>query len=521
MSPSADSAKERRDYLRATTVLSADLKSGSGDVQPIYILDLGRRGCRAVMNAKKVPKTVKLRLRLPKGEPVLVMAETRWSKELAPGRFHVGFEMFSFRETGHERRLIEHLNTLTSDASDLDFSALRDMSDDEMEGMSIVMAASRAFNQSEDYDSALKKVLQVTSEALGAERGLFLLNRGGPVPSVEAAHGPEAISQRGLAFSETVVNAVLESGEPLLSMDVPQDEELEEAVSLQVMGTMSVLCVPLQSRGRNFGLLYLDSSVAKGVFEDSDLALATVIADLAASCIERLHYFYEALQREKMTAVATLVRGLVRQLVDPLGTIRTLGESRVRGMGDANDAKKVVNAAKCATALVNDLLRLSGHDKGGFTDICIKEVLARVNATVASHLNEMGIDFAATSQPELPTVVGDEDKLVQIVLNLINNAAAAAGGKEQSKIRVSTAITGDRVRISVADNGVGIPPENLQRIFDPFMTTKKGAQGLGLPIIQSIVNQHDGVIRAQNRPSGGAIFTVELPRKEPDTAQTR
>lgn len=465
------------------------------------------------MNTPQVPDKVKLRLYLPKGDPVLVMAETRWSRELSPGRFHVGFEMFSFREPSHERRLIRHLNALTNEASDLDFTALRDLTDDEMEGMSVVLAAGRAFNSSQGYEQALDRVLKVTCDALGAERGLFLLNRGGPIPSVEAARGPEALSQRGLAFSETVVQTVLSNGEPLLSMDVQADVELGDAASLQVMGTLSVLCVPLQSRGRNFGLLYLDSSISKGAFQESDLALATVIADLAASCIERLHYFYEALQREKLEAVTTLVRGLVRELVDPLGTLKTLGERRMRAMAEDEDAGKIVRASERAISLVTQLLRLNEGSSEPPVEVNLKSVLARVQATASPNLGAMGIDFKVLSQAELPLVLGHEDQLVQVFLNILNNAAEAVAQRPQKTVRVSTAVTPDTVRISVADDGPGIPPKDLKRIFDPFVTTKENSHGLGLALIQSLVQQHKGVISAHNRPSGGAIFSVELPRQ--------
>lgn len=467
-----------------------------------------------MMNTPQVPDKVKLRLYLPKGDPVLVMARTRWSRELAPGRYHIGFEMFSFREPSHERRLIHHLNALTNEASELDFTALRDLTDDEKEGMAVVLAAGRAFNSSQGYDQALDRVLKVTCEALGAERGLFLLNRGGPVPSVEAARGPEAISQRGLAFSETVVQNVLASGEPLLSMDVQTDVDLGDAASLQVMGTLSVLCVPLQSRGRNFGLLYLDSSITKGAFQEADLALATVIADLAASCIERLHYFYQALQREKLAAVTTLVSGLVRELVDPLGTLRALGERRLRGMEEPEDAGKIVRASDRAIDLVTRLLRLKEGTSEPQVDVDLKEVLTRVHDTAAPSMTSAGIDFKVLSQAELPVVSGHEDQLVQVLLNLLNNAAEAVGSRAKKTIRVSTAVTPDTVRISVADDGPGVPPNDLKRIFDPFVTTKKDSHGLGLALIQSLVQQHNGVIAAHNRPSGGAIFSLELPRKD-------
>ncbi len=503
--------QERRAHVRSSLVLPADLKSKFGEEQ-IFVLDLSRSGCRAVVTTAELPTRVQLRLHVPDGEPVYVNAETRWCRELAPGRQHAGFEMFKFADGQQEKRFESYLNEITAESDDLGVAALRNLSEDELQRMSVVVKASRTLNSSLGYTEALEQVIDVTLEALGAERGLFLLDRGGPVPSVEAARGPEALSQRGLAFSETVVRRVLESGEPLLSLDAQDDSKLDEAKSLQILGTVSVLCVPLRSRGRNFGLLYLDSSITKGLFQESDLALATVIADLASSSIERTHFFNQSVQREKLAAMGTLVAGLAHELLNPLGALKSLGECWDEGIQREDDPQKLVDQSNRCIHLVKDLLRLSRGQEAKFTEVDPKAVLARVEGLVSSDFRGRSIGLTITTQPELPTVKGNAEQLVQVLLNLLTNAVAALDQTEGGQVVVSTAVEPDLLRVSVADNGPGIPAKDLQRIFDPFMTTKEDGHGLGLSIIQRLVQDHGGVIRAQNRPAGGAIFTVELPR---------
>jgi signal transduction histidine kinase len=114
-------------------------------------------------------------------------------------------------------------------------------------------------------------------------------------------------------------------------------------------------------------------------------------------------------------------------------------------------------------------------------------------------------------EPELPTIVSDRGQLQQVFLNILNNAFAAVGDGGMIAIEMVRE-SGDRVAVTVADNGVGIPKEHIQRIFEPFFTTKKGSgTGLGLSITYGIVRKLGGEIRVESEQSQGTSFTVSLP----------
>ena len=113
----------------------------------------------------------------------------------------------------------------------------------------------------------------------------------------------------------------------------------------------------------------------------------------------------------------------------------------------------------------------------------------------------------------VPTTRLDPNRIQQVFLNLVTNARDALAGRERPKLVVRSSYAGDLIRVSVSDNGSGIPEKVLQRIFDPFFTTKdvgKGT-GLGLSISFGIVKDHGGAIRAESREGEGTAFTVELP----------
>ncbi len=370
---------------------------------------------------------------------------------------------------------------------------------------------SRTLNSTYDYNSALEKSTDAVLEAVGAERGLILLERGGEVPAVEVARGKKALSQRGLLYSETVVNQVLKTGEPVLSLDAQGDTNFDAATSLRELRTVSVMCVPLRSRNRNLGLLYLDSSTASGLFNQADLELVTIIADLAASAIERAQYFAQLVQSEKMSALGTLVAGLAHELRNPLNSILGLGQAWQDGEHDEKDPENLVSEARRCHRLVSDLLRLARDQAAVLGETNLNTVVDRAGSLVSGEFRNQKVELRLATQPDLPPIKANAEHLVQVLLNLLTNSLAALEDSHRGKVTVTTSAGEGVIKITVSDNGPGIPPENLRRIFDPFFTTKEDGTGLGLSIIQRLVEDHGGFVRAGNLPEGGAIFTIEIP----------
>src|SRR6202011_3858433 len=114
----------------------------------------------------------------------------------------------------------------------------------------------------------------------------------------------------------------------------------------------------------------------------------------------------------------------------------------------------------------------------------------------------------------LPVVMGDGNQLIQVLLNLVTNAEQAIREvRDAGHIYIRMALRAGRISVTVEDDGVGIRPEAMPRIFDPFYTTKRpgGGTGLGLSICMSIVREHGGTLEAQRLPAGGSAFNVYLP----------
>jgi len=146
-------------------------------------------------------------------------------------------------------------------------------------------------------------------------------------------------------------------------------------------------------------------------------------------------------------------------------------------------------------------------------DIDINEVVEQALSIMSVHGRKLNVKFMTDLAPDLPQITGNAKQLEQVLINLLMNAAQAIiEGKND--IRVSTRLTDDgKVRIRVADEGKGIEAENMQRLFEPFFSTRieEGGSGLGLYISRFIIDEHRGSISVSSKVGKGAVFTIDLP----------
>ncbi|MFY9725470.1 MAG: ATP-binding protein, partial [Bryobacteraceae bacterium] len=148
--------------------------------------------------------------------------------------------------------------------------------------------------------------------------------------------------------------------------------------------------------------------------------------------------------------------------------------------------------------------------------------IVRMTLSLVQHkLKLSNVQVEADLREGLPPVQCDPSQIQQVVLNLVLNAAEATQSKgvdkRQGRVSIRTFTADGMEMLTVADNGEGIPPENLTKIFDPFFTTKSEGKGvgLGLAVSYGIIQAHGGDIEVKSTAGTGAIFTVSLPLEQP------
>jgi C4-dicarboxylate-specific signal transduction histidine kinase len=175
-----------------------------------------------------------------------------------------------------------------------------------------------------------------------------------------------------------------------------------------------------------------------------------------------------------------------------------------------------------AASIVSRFNELQARDDTQWVSLDINELVGGVIAVARSDIYSRGVSLTTRLAPGAPRVLGDAIQLQQVVLNLLVNACDAMDSVDASRRRltIATGAAADGVSVTVIDTGTGVPEEERERIFEPFVTTKPQRLGLGLAICRSIVSAHGGAVTAENLPHGGASFGVSLPYAAEQAAST-
>ena len=306
----------------------------------------------------------------------------------------------------------------------------------------------------------------------------------------------------------------------------------------------SFLGVPVVSKGKVFGNLYLTEKQGAEEFSEKDkdlvitLAAQAAIAIENASLYEELHRSYQELKRsqalllrqEKLASLGRLAAGLAHELNNPLNTIAGFVEAlQRRSHAETHLASKefedfprflkmIQGEVDRAAAIVRRLLDFARQREPSFALVDLGRLISESVSFVERQAALANKRIVVEPFPSPVQMKADAQMLQQLLLNLLTNALDAIEGAGEVRLAANTVAIGrgqqQFLQISVADNGCGIPQEDLSKVFDPFFTTKEVGKGtgLGLPICQSIVEQHGGTIEIKSEGIGkGTTVTMKLP----------
>ncbi len=231
---------------------------------------------------------------------------------------------------------------------------------------------------------------------------------------------------------------------------------------------------------------------------------------------EQVRMEQQLVQSERLAAVGLLASGVAHEINTPLTGISSYAEMLLEEINADDSRREILERIKKqswrASHIANSLLNFSRGSGGDFEKVDLYEVVEETLSLFEPQLKgrRIRIRHARTPGPR-PLARGHRGRLQQVLLNLLLNArdALPAGGE----IRITTSASGGTVGLEVADTGEGIPQENLDRIYDPFFTTKGSGKGtgLGLSVTYGIVRDHGGTISVDSRPGHGTRFLVGLP----------
>lgn len=331
--------------------------------------------------------------------------------------------------------------------------------------------------------------------------GLLLINEAGLItaanPAAEAALGMQSLAFRKYteilgpdSFMAQMIRECLAGGSTF------RREEVEYTTPSREFRQLGVTISPISTKQNEIS---------------GALCLLSDLTELAA--LQK-----QVQMKESLAALGELSAGIAHEFKNALATISGYAQMIRAESSPENDvrenAERILDQTRAITHVVTEFLKFARPLALAEEDVYFGGLADRV----MDDLRESQPQVTFVADGEFLHVSGDDALLRQALLNLVRNAAESAstqpfGGRVAIHGSVEDSNTGISQRISITDNGPGIPSENLARIFLPFFTTKAHGTGLGLAIVQKIIVQHGGTVEARNLPEGGAEFIVWLPGK--------
>src|SRR6202167_5979033 len=234
---------------------------------------------------------------------------------------------------------------------------------------------------------------------------------------------------------------------------------------------------------------------------------------------ERIELEAQLSQADKLSSIGLLAAGVAHEVNTPLAVISSYTQMLSKQLqGDPQKAsllEKITRQTFRASEIVNNLLNFSRTSGSEVGDVDVNKVITDTLALLEHQFKVAKVQVQNSPEPKLPAIQGNAGRLQQVFLNLFLNAKDAMPGG--GTLRVST-LNGESVSVSISDTGTGIAPEHIQRIYDPFFTTKTAPRegqargtGLGLSVTYGIIQEHAGKIRVESHPGEGTTFTLDFP----------
>jgi signal transduction histidine kinase len=340
-----------------------------------------------------------------------------------------------------------------------------------------------------------------------------------------------------IEISHGVIRRVLASREPVVTTNAQEDPRFETSHSIIAYQIRSVLAAPLQAKEELIGAIYVDTRLSSRLFDESDLALLSALANQAAVAIQ-LARLYEDLQArnrelrdalrelqetqdeliraERLSVVGRMASSIIHDLKNPMTTIK--GYAAILGREDLPQetrqrfSKIITHSVDTFVEMTQEIL---DYARGGGplqpAEVDVDEFVNDLCDFVERDFDEKGLSLIRKLDYGGPLKM-DETKMRRALYNIASNArdAMQAGGS----LTIVTRRKKGAIEFRLTDTGPGIPDEIQDNLFEPFVTFGKATgTGLGLAIAKKTAIDHGGTISVESTPGKGATFILRLPQK--------
>jgi signal transduction histidine kinase len=375
-----------------------------------------------------------------------------------------------------------------------------------------------------DLDKLLSQVTFLIQKTIKVNRIFFFVYDKESKQYVYKNYLESELNIKNITENSPMLRYVKKAGQTLIYHEVKsmsrRDPSLKlVAAELELLGIRA--CIPIISRKFLFGVLCLGEKMSGDVYTTEDTSLFDTFDYQLATAFENAFLHREAIENQKRIAranrlatIGTMTTGIAHEIKNPMVALKTFSELLPKKFNDANYREKymdiVPREVDRINALLESLLTLGRKPAENTEKVVISDVVNSVYKLLKNRIEEKNVDFEASVDKKY-VVFAEKDQIIQVFINLFLNAMQAM--PEGGTLKVEGLTKREKYEIHVKDSGIGIPEQNLHRLFDPFFTTRHEGTGLGLPIIQKIIEDHGGHIDVKSKPKKGADFIISFPLK--------
>lgn len=358
---------------------------------------------------------------------------------------------------------------------------------------------------------------------------IYLLEPMGNGFALHAYRGPEPAARVNATDLPELWKAIQESKAPLLTESLSRQNEEGETDSHQPLiaalrAVSADMLLPFVSGETVLGFLALRDDRAAEPYSTHEIANLMKIAETAATVTWNSKLAERLRERERLAAIGAMAAGLAHEIRNPLGAIKGAAEYLDPASMDPEDGEfleVIIEETNRLNSVVSQFLDYARPFRARFKPADLNTVVQKTAKLIEAQLKDAPDRIELDLEEGVPEISADGEQLKQVILNLALNGLEASKDSG-APVTLSTRYRPDRdcVELRVIDRGRGIPPDDLDRIFIPFFTTKQNGTGLGLAVTYRIITNHGGNIFPISRPDEGTEFVVQLPLHRPDFGST-
>jgi signal transduction histidine kinase len=386
-----------------------------------------------------------------------------------------------------------------------------------------------------DLNRLLNMLAETIEKSMGVDKiSVFLYNVEKEIyrPAL-FRNSQEAVGMKiSFKADEPFIQLLREEKDAILRVELERvQKSARKGEIIKNMGELQAeVCLPLTYSDRLIGFINLGHKTAEEMYYREDLDLLNTLANQVAIAIENAT-LYENLKKsqnilrrsDRLASLGTLIASLAHEIRNPLVSIKTFTQLLPERIDDTEFRDYFLKVASGEidrlTSLINELLGFAKPSEPNLKGEDVNAIIDRMEVLISAEARKKNITITKNYAPNLPSVLVDAEQIKQVLLNILLNAIQAIEG--QGEIWIDTRIirlTRDDeseafLQIEIRDTGIGIPPENLDHVFDPFFSTRPEGSGLGLAISHQIVHEHGGFIDLESEVGKGTSFRINFPLK--------